>query len=98
MGLVYDSQGSYDKAMELYRQALAIYKTSLGKDHPTVATTWNNMGTVHYKQGKYRQALELYRQALPVRQKSLGPNHPYTLATQKDIENTMAALDAAADG
>ena len=47
LGLAHDEAGQYDKALEFYHKALAIYLVKLGKDHPSVASTYNNIAIVH---------------------------------------------------
>ncbi len=60
----------------LYRRALEIYEKSLGKDHPDVAKSLNNLALLYYAQGKYDEAEPMYRRALEIYEKSLGKDHP----------------------
>ena len=39
---LYDSQGRYEQAEPLYRQALDIFEKVLGKDHPSTVTVREN--------------------------------------------------------
>ena len=41
------AKGEYDKALEHYQKALAIQLKKLGPEHPSVATSYNNIGAVH---------------------------------------------------
>jgi len=42
----YSQQGKLDKAIEFGDKALAIKIKVLGEDHPSVATSYNNLGLV----------------------------------------------------
>ena len=78
IGLVYEEQGDYGKALEYYEKALAISEKVLGTDHPSTATTYNNIGGVYRAQGDYGKAYEYYEKAFEVVYEKLGENHPYT--------------------
>jgi len=43
LALVYDAQGKYADAEELYKRALEIKEKALGSDHPNVAKTLYNL-------------------------------------------------------
>ena len=43
---VYDKQGKYDEAAPMYHKALAIKIKTLGEEHPSVATTYDNLAQV----------------------------------------------------
>lgn len=85
IGWVYTEQCDYDKALEYYDKALAIYKKNLGPKHPDIATSYNNIGVVYYEQNKYDKALKYYKKALAIREKVLGPEHPDTTESYGDI-------------
>ncbi len=76
MGLVYDAQGDYAKALEYHNKALKIRLATFGENHPDVATSYNNMGLVYYSQGDYAKALEYYNKALKIWLAIFGENHP----------------------
>eukprot|EP00729_Bicosta_minor_P032737 gene32737-biopygen25546 len=75
MGLVLNSQGKYNEAMEMYQKVLAITIKALGPDHISVGGTYNNMAGVLQNQGKLDEAMEMYQKALAIRIKALGPDH-----------------------
>ena len=41
-----DSQGKYDEALQMYEDALRIFKKTLGDEHPSVSITYANMAEV----------------------------------------------------
>ena len=85
MGLVYNAQGDYEKALEYYGKALEISERTLGNDHPDTATTYNNMGLAYQAQGEYEKALEYYGTALEVSERVLGSDHPDTATTYSNM-------------
>jgi hypothetical protein len=52
-----------------------------GQDHPTVATTQNNIAAVYGHQGRYDEALVLYLTALATYTKVRGKDHPEVART-----------------
>ena len=65
----------------LYRRALSIQESSLGPDHPALATTLNNLSALLDQQGKHAESEPLQRRALAILEKGLGPLHPNTAST-----------------
>ena len=86
MGLVYKKQGDYPRALEYYQMCLDIESGTLGKDHPSVAQTYNNMGAVYYHQADYPRALEYYQMALDIWSGTLGKDHPSIKSVQRSID------------
>ncbi|XP_058883814.1 kinesin light chain 1-like [Acipenser ruthenus] len=82
----YASQGCYEVAMPLCKQALEDLEKSSGYNHPDVATmlnilalvaeTLNNLAVLYGKRGKYKEAEPLCKRALEIREKVLGTDHP----------------------
>ncbi len=72
--------GRYAEAEPLYKRALDIREKALGKDHPSTATSLNNLAALYKAQGKYAEAEPLYKRALDITEKALGKDHP-TVAT-----------------
>ncbi|MBK1990798.1 tetratricopeptide repeat protein [Sphaerospermopsis aphanizomenoides BCCUSP55] len=65
IGLVYDSLGEKQKALEYYNQVLPLDRAA--EDKGGEATTLNNIGSVYDSLGEKQKALEYYNQALPLR-------------------------------
>ena len=68
--------GRYAEAEPLYRRSLAIWEKQLGRDHPDVATSLNNLADLYQAMGRYAEAEPLYRRSLAIREKQLGRDHP----------------------
>jgi len=62
-------QNKYKEAAHLLNDALAIREKTLGKDHPAVAATLNNLAVLYGKRGKHREAEPLCKRALEIREK-----------------------------
>jgi tetratricopeptide (TPR) repeat protein len=60
----------------------------LGADHPSTATSLNNLAGLYRSIGKYSEALPLYERALQIREQQLGADHPNTAISL----NNLAAL------
>ncbi len=59
----------------------------LGLEHPSVATTYNNLGATYYKKRDYDKAIEYYQKALKIARKRLGANHPHTKLFQRNLNS-----------
>lgn len=75
-GLALYKAGKYVEAEPLYQRSVAIWEKSLGKDHPYVATSLNNLASLYRTQGKYEQAEPLFIRSLAIRGKAYGKDHP----------------------
>ena len=78
-------KGEYKKAEGLYKKDLLIREKVLGEEHPSAATSYNNLAEVYSKQGKYQEAEGLYKKALLIREKVLGEGHPDTAASYNNL-------------
>ncbi len=69
-------EGKYEEAIELQKQALAMWEKELGKEHKLIATGSTNLGEMYKALKRYDQAAGAYRRALKIEEKLLGPEHP----------------------
>ncbi|XP_063426557.1 kinesin light chain-like isoform X7 [Mytilus trossulus] len=81
----YASQGRYEVAVPLCKQALEDLEKTSGHDHPDVATMLNILALVYRDQGKYKEAANLLNDALGIREKTLGNDHPAVAATLNNL-------------
>jgi tetratricopeptide (TPR) repeat protein len=58
LGLMYDEQQNYSKAIEAFEAAAAI--------EPTNPDVWSHMGNTYYSQNQFAKATELYHKALGI--------------------------------
>ena len=67
--MLYNNQGRYKEAEPLYRRSLAIEEKAVGRDHPSVASTLNNLAELYRALGRYKEAEPLYRRSLDIKKR-----------------------------
>jgi CHAT domain-containing protein len=72
--------GRYADAIPIAQRALALLEKALGRNHPDVAASPNNLAELYRSQGRYADAEPLYQRALAIKEKALGRDDP-TVAT-----------------
>jgi hypothetical protein len=65
--MLYSTQGQYAQADPLYKRSLAIWEKTLGLDHPSVATSLENMAQLYRKSGQEKTAEALEKRATAIR-------------------------------
>jgi len=78
-------KAEYSKAEPLYQRSLAIREKSLGKDHPDVATSLNNLALLYKAQGNYAEAKLLYQRSLAIYEKALDIDHPHVVTSLNNL-------------
>ena len=63
-GFVYTRKKDYAKALDLYEQALKIYKKAYSSKHPALGDLYSNIAEAYYEQGKLKNALSNWQKAL----------------------------------
>ncbi|XP_029427567.1 kinesin light chain 3 isoform X3 [Rhinatrema bivittatum] len=81
----YASQGRYEVAVPLCKQALEDLEKSSGHNHPDVATMLNILALVYRDQNKYKEAIDLLNDALQIREQTMGVDHPAVAATLNNL-------------
>ena len=97
VGLVKRETGQYQDALPHLRGALHIVEQILGPQHPSVATTLDNLAGLYHDQGKYEDAEPLYQRALAIREAALGPQHPAIATTLNNLAELYHARGKYAD-
>ncbi|MEO8704091.1 MAG: serine/threonine-protein kinase [Kofleriaceae bacterium] len=80
VGLAHTKAGRTALARTHQERALALQETALGRDHPDVGMSLNNLGLLAKDEGRFADAIALYDRAIAIRERALGPDHPF-LAT-----------------
>jgi Tfp pilus assembly protein PilF len=65
---------------------LVIRELVLGTEHPSTATSLNNLGLLLKTQGAYEEARPYYERALAIREEVLGTEHPNTKLVRGNLE------------
>src|SRR5262245_44604910 len=77
--------GRYADAIPTAQQVLAIREKALGRDHPDVAGSLNNLASLYQGQGRYADAEPLFQRALAIYEKALGRDHPDVATPLKNL-------------
>ena len=75
-------------------KALGIREKVLGKEHPDVAQSLNNLAALYESQGNYGKAEPLYVRSLAILEKVLGKEHPSvaTLGRERGFDSYSPSL------
>ncbi len=84
-GYYLKEKAEYAQAKPLYERALAIREKMLGKEHPDVATSLNNLAGLYRAQGAYEQALPLSERAFAIFEKVHGKEHPEVASSLNNL-------------
>lgn len=86
------SMGQYREAEPLDRRGLEIREARLGRQHPLVAESCNNLATVCRALGQYTQAEALYQRCLAIREAAFGKNDPRVALVAGNLGNLYADM------
>jgi len=87
LAVLYLYQGRYQDAEPLFIKALELSKRLLGEEHPSVATSYNNLALLYKSQGRYQDAEPLYVKALEIAELNLGVDHPRTTTIRENLKS-----------
>ena len=72
-----------------YRRALAAKEAALGREHPSVAITLNNLGVNARRRGRSDEAEALYRRALEILEPRVDADHPNLALTRRNLARLL---------
>ncbi|HEY9678291.1 MAG TPA: tetratricopeptide repeat protein [Drouetiella sp.] len=73
---LYQTQGKYQMADELYKRCLELKKEMYGEEHLEVAISLHNMAVMHSAKRKFGLAEPLYKTSLEMRERLQGKENP----------------------
>ena len=76
LGIVEDRLGEHARALDDYRQALALLDSMLGPEHPRHAMVLGNIANAYLALGRHEEAVSAAKRALAIDRASFGPEHP----------------------
>ncbi len=79
------AEGSYASAEQLFREAALLQEAQLGRLHPDLANTLNNLGVVYELTGRPAEAEDCYRRAFAIARAVLEPNHPFVETSGQNL-------------
>jgi tetratricopeptide (TPR) repeat protein len=78
---LYEAQGRYKQAEEIWIRVLSIYEAAYGTEHPIYADTLQALARLHTETGKLQDALKLQKTAHNIIEKIFGSEHPKTASS-----------------
>jgi len=78
-------EGNYSEALELAKFAQSEMLDYFGKDHPVVASAWNNVAVMSKRLGHFNDAVEAYLQAVSTYRSAAGERHPQYVTTLSNL-------------
>ncbi len=88
-GMYLRGRARYAEAEPMYRRALEINESQFGVDHPSVATSLNNLAELLRAQGKYAEAEPMHRRALEINESQLGVDHPSVATSLNNLAELL---------
>lgn len=85
--------GDFARAEERLREALGLQEASLGVDHPSLASTLNNLAVVSETLGRFDDAERFYRRAYAIASVALPPSDPLVATSRDNLKDFCAARD-----
>ena len=76
MAVGHTGQRSYLKAEKELLRALQIREAALGREHPIVAASYEDLAVVYLRASHVKEAEASLLKALAIREKAVGPVHP----------------------
>ena len=83
--------GNYASAEDLLREAAALQEQTLGRNHPDLANTLNNLGIVCEMTDNPIDAEHYFRRAHAIATATLAPGHPFVATSSKNLHDFCAA-------
>ena len=76
LAYLYYQQKDFDRAENVYCQALELYDKLFNDDNESVAAVMNNLAELYFSLQKYDLAAPLYERSLGIEERRLGKEHP----------------------
>ena len=76
LGAAYAEADRYPEAAEVQMEAVALFRSSLGDEHPSTGFGLNNLGASLTALGRPAEALPLLEESIAIYRTALGADHP----------------------
>jgi hypothetical protein len=83
--------GNYASAEHFLREAAALQEETLGRHHPDLANTLNNLGVVCEMTDNPIDAEHYFRRAYTIATATLPPDHPFVATSRKNLHDFCMA-------
>jgi tetratricopeptide (TPR) repeat protein len=84
-------RNQYVEAEQQYREAIEIWESIVGKQHPDTAKAYMNLANFYHLREREAGAEELYRRAAGIFEKVYGKNHVLTLVVKNELADVLRA-------
>ena len=84
-------QKRYVEAEQHYRDAIAIWEGTLGRQHPDTAKAYLNLAEFYHLRGRESGAEDLYRRAMGILEPVYGTEHPLVLGARNELADVFRA-------
>ena len=91
-GTLAERRHQYDRAAELYRQAIDLDTAHFGRGHFRVALDLNSLGVFEHRRHQYRKAEPLLRESLSILRDAWGNDHPQVGLVESNLGRTLWML------
>lgn len=91
LGVIFDTMGMYQKAVEYYKKA-AVLKRDCSGESLSYADTVNNLAIAYNNMGEGEKARRFHGEVLKIREAKLGKDHPDTIYSLFHLGNTEEDL------
>jgi len=92
LGLISQSLGSYEQAIQYHFKALEIYRVIHGEINKNTANTYNNLGMTFRSMAQYDEAEEYHLKALKIRKTLYGEKHHDIAMSYNNLGNLYSNL------
>jgi len=86
-GIILAQLGRIDAAVEAEEKSIAIRERVLGRDHPVVAGSLNNLANAYSHLRQPERAREMLERALDIEVSAYGPDHPEVALALSNLGN-----------
>ena len=85
--------GRSSNVLALTGEALQIFETAYGADHPWIQYTLNALGILYWNQERYAEARPIFLRSLESIRRTHGDEHPYTAALMNNYGLLLLELE-----
>lgn len=91
LGDLYRDRGDLTTADKLYKTALDVKATILGKKHLSLANSYDNLGDVYLKKKEAKEAESYFREALDITERVVEPGNPIIYKRMDRLASSLIA-------
>ena len=94
---LYSSQGHFNRAESLARQALEMDHAHLGNQHPCIAADLDCLAQIHISRGRWKEADSLYIQAMAILKENPGAGYLPRIRIMRNYADLLRKLSRPAE-